>query len=241
MLCCVGRPDEATALHKLTTLMQLYGSLYMDKFAYTEGKITRKDDPGATLFSQSVKSRYGALYKGKCWCLLTDFLLPSATVIGAHLFKWEWSEYVHELGFDSINDVRNGLPLWKPLEWAFDTSRLCFIFEPSSQQFIAKILDPSILTVKLVDVGARKMGSQWRSPSQEVQNLTFQDIDSCPLQFAPGNLLRPYKRVLNFQARAARAYAIKHKWQPPSWDFTDYLTEGMEVSEKLQYWYNSMG
>lgn len=58
-----------------------------------------------------------------CWCLLTNAKLPYSTVIGAHLFKHKWSQQVHILEIDDINDLRNGLPLWKPIEWAFDTSR----------------------------------------------------------------------------------------------------------------------
>lgn len=239
-MLCPGRTEASTAIQKLTTLVQLFGAVHINKFAYTEGSIPCKDEPQALLFSQAVKSRYWALQKDKCWCLLTNCLLPSSAVIGIHLFKSEWSEDVAQIGLNSVNDVRNGLSLWEPLGWAFYTSRLCFTFEPVTQQFIAKILDPSILTVKLVDVDAKKMERQWQQPAQENQHLTFQDIDNSPLQFAPGNLLRPYKRVLNFQARLARLHAIQHKWQPASWDFTDYLTEGMEVSDKLQYWHDSM-
>ena len=29
-------------------------------------------------------------------------------------------------------------------------------------------------------------------------------------------------------------------WQPASWDFEDYLTEGMNLSEKLKIWFNSI-
>ena len=208
---------------------------------YTEGKVTHRNDPLVQFFSRDVKTEYGALQGSDCWCLLTNDVLPSSTVIGSHLFKWEWSEYVHLLGFEDINDVRNGLPLWKPLEWAFDTSRLCFTFDKTSDKFIAKVMDPSLLTKKLVNIGREKMGAvEWKRPPFRLRNLTFQDIDSRALEFDPGRPLRPYKRVLNFQARQARTYAIRRGWQPASWDFEDYLTEGMELSEKLKIWYNSM-
>ena len=207
---------------------------------YTEGNITRKTDLGAQLFSRSVKTQYGAVEVSDCWCLLTNAALPSSTVISLHLFKWEWSEYVHLLGFEDINDVKNGLPLWKPLEWAFDTSRLCFTFDKTSDKFIAKVMDPSILTEKLVDSGWEKMGTDWKRPPYALQNLTFQDFDNSALEFDPGRPLPLYKRVLNFQARQARTYAIRRRWQPASWDFEDYLTEGMDLSEKLKIWYNSM-
>ncbi|KAA6426318.1 MAG: hypothetical protein FRX49_03429 [Trebouxia sp. A1-2] len=236
-----GTSDEVLlALVEIKSLLQVHSALQLDRFMYTEGKVTRKTDPEAQLFSRSIKAQYGALQGSKCWCLLTNAVLPSSTVIGSHLFKWEWSEYSHLLGFENINDVKNGLPLWKPLEWAFDTSRLCFTFDKNSEKFIAKIMDSSILTKKLVDIGQEKMGSDWKSPPYPLQKLTFQDIDNRPLEFEPGRPLRPYKRVLNFQARQARTYAIRRGWQSASWDFEDYLTEGMDLSEKLKIWYNSM-
>ena len=240
-LCYAGTSNEVLlALVEIKSLLQVHSVLQLDRFTYTEGKVTRKNDPLAHLFSRSVKAEYGALQGNKCWCLLTNAILPSSTVIGSHLFKWEWAEYVHLLGFEEINDVKNGLPLWKPIEWAFDTSRLCFTFDKTFDKFIAKIMDPSILTKKLVDIGQEKMGTDWKSPPFPLKNLTFQDIDNRALEFDPGRPLRPYKRVLNFQARQARTYAIRRGWQPASWDFEDYLTEGMDLSERLKIWYNSM-
>ena len=67
-------------------------------------------------------------------------------------------------------------------------------------------MDPSILTEKLVDIGREKMGTDWKRPPYPLQNLTFQDIDNSALEFDPGWPPRPYKRVLNFQARQARTY-----------------------------------
>ena len=242
-LCNAGTSHDELllALVEIKSLLQVHSVLQLDRFMYTEGKVTRRNDPLVQFFSRDVKAEYGALQGRDCWCLLTNDILPSSTVIGSHLFKWEWSEYVHLLGFGDINDVRNGLPLWKPIEWAFDTSRLCFTFDKTSDKFIAKVMDPSILTKKLVDIGREKMGAvEWKQPPFRLKNLTFQDIDSRALEFDPGRPLRPYKRVLNFQARQARTYAIRRGWQPASWDFEDYLTEGMELSEKLKIWYNSM-
>ena len=185
-------------LDNIMRLLQLNNDMQMDRFMYTEGKITRKHDPEAKLFSKKVKNAYGALEHGQCWCLLTNALLPSSTVIAFHLFKWEWAECVYLLGFEDINDTRNGLPSWKPLEWAFDSSRLCFTYNKYTNQFIANVLDPNIL------------------------------------------LQRPFKRALNFQARQARKYAIRHNWKPLSWDFEDYLTEGLDMSQKIALWFESM-
>ena len=209
-LCYAGTSDEVLlALVEIKSLLQVHSVLQLDRFVYTEGKVTRKNDPLAQLFSRSVKAEYGALQGNKCRCLLTNAVLPSSTVIGFHLFKWEWSEYVHLLGFDDIDDVKNGLPLWKPIEWAFDTSRLSFTFDKTLDKFIAKVMDSSILTKRLVDIGQEKMGTDWKWPPFPLKNLTFQDIDSRALEFDPGRPLRAYKRVLNLQARQARTYAIR--------------------------------
>ncbi|PNH09061.1 hypothetical protein TSOC_004373, partial [Tetrabaena socialis] len=61
---------------------------------------------------------------------------PYRLVCGAHLFKYAWRSYVSDvLGFDNINDVKNGLLLLKPLEEAFDAGYL--IFERKDGQFVA--------------------------------------------------------------------------------------------------------
>ena len=174
-------------------LVQFNSSMQLDRFMYTEGKVTCKTDLDADRFSKKVKRAYGASAGDQCWCLLTDDKLPRSTVIGAHLFKWEWAEDVYLLGVQDIHDTRNGLPLWKPLEWAYDTSRLCFTYNKATCQFIANILDPSILPMKLTNLGQSKMGREWVHPPRHLWNLTFQHIDHQPLKFAPNRLHRPFK------------------------------------------------
>lgn len=186
---------------------------------YTEGKVTCRNDPDAKHFSKNVKTAYGALPHGQCWCLLTNDRLPKSTIIGAHLFKWEWADDAYLLGVQDINDTRNGMPLWKPLKWAYDSSRLCFTYSKATSQFIANILDPSILPVKLIDVGRNKMGAKWVEPPNHLKKLTFRHIDRKPLEFAPTLLHRPFRRISYFQAGQARKYAIRRNWESASWDF----------------------
>jgi hypothetical protein len=66
--------------------------------------------------------------------MLTGVKLPSRHVIGAHIFKFCWSAYAEQfLGIEDIDDPRNGLLLCKPVEEAFDTSAICFIFNEETQ------------------------------------------------------------------------------------------------------------
>lgn len=106
-------------LQKLFSLTEINSSINMDQFMYTEGKISRR----AGDFGHRVKSAYNARSGNKCWCLLTDAKLPNETVIAGHLFKHQWKEYTHLIGINDIDCTQNGLPLWKPIEWAFDTAR----------------------------------------------------------------------------------------------------------------------
>jgi hypothetical protein len=49
-----------------------------------------------------------------------------------------------------IDDVRNGLLLFKPIEWAFDTSQLCFKLDPFND-FVPHLLNNNLKEMKLID------------------------------------------------------------------------------------------
>lgn len=95
---------------------------------------------------------YSALDGGECWCLLIDAKLPAFTVVGAHLFKHEWSEYAQLLGMKDIDELGNGLPLWKPVEWAFDTSRSGFYCLISSLPIKCQSNARRLLVLALINV-----------------------------------------------------------------------------------------
>jgi hypothetical protein len=54
------------------------------------------------------------------------------------------------MGFADIHDEQNGLLLFKPVEWAFDTSRLTFVYNADFQAFEAHILDQSMCSTPLL-------------------------------------------------------------------------------------------
>jgi hypothetical protein len=114
----IVRQDEK--LDRIIVLAEINSSLHMDQFLYTEGKISRHNSDFGNRVKADYKARCG---NNNCWCLLTNAVLPRNTVIGGHLFKRKWKDRSHIIGIDDVDDTRNGLPLWKPVEWAFDTSR----------------------------------------------------------------------------------------------------------------------
>ena len=105
-------------------------------------------------------------------------------------------------------------------------------------RFLARILDPALLSVRLADMGARLMGASWKPPTtQQALNLTFNDLEGQPLQFPPGCLERPMKRVLCNQAHLAMEEAAKQGW--PQISFEDFWTEGEDYLEKVNAWVTS--
>ena len=111
--------------------------------------------------------------------------------------------------------------------------RLCFTFAEDSEEFICKILDSGLLQTRLADKGRQLMGQEWIEPPRAVRTLTFGDIDGCALQFHHANPLRPYRRVMSFQARQARAEALDRNWITDGWDFHDYASEGEDVPTQV--------
>ncbi|DBB00070.1 TPA: hypothetical protein ACH3X1_013926 [Trebouxia sp. C0004] len=207
--------------------------LYDNVFRYSESKISKSTN---RKLKGRLKAAYGKTVQGKLVCMLTSEALPSKTVIAAHLYKSSWAVFVElALGFSDIDDVRNGLLLWKPIEHAFDTAQMCFTYDTHSNSFVARVLNSALLTEKLSSYGQRVMGASWAAPSSaRAMTLTFADIDKEALSFPLGCEVRPYRRVLCYQARLAQREAAKQGWIQI--DFDDFWSEDEPYVAKVQHW-----
>jgi hypothetical protein len=186
--------------------------------------------------------------------MLLDTALPSDLVIAPHLFRRSHAFLSEKLmGFPDIDDVKNGLLLFKPLEHAYDHFQISFIYDQSSDEFRLKIFDRSLRQVRLFEKlsnpqrGILLQGvvlpTNWKSEgprnapgtNYNIQT-TFGDLEGRPLRFQ--SVERPYKRCLNLQARLARMKAIEEKWINPDEDeFEDFWSEGMSLAEKMEFYY----
>jgi hypothetical protein len=64
--------------------------------------------------------------------MLLDTGLPKSIVIASHLFRRANEHIAKELmNIDNIDDEKNGLLLFKPIESAFDHFDLSFIYDTS--------------------------------------------------------------------------------------------------------------
>ena len=116
----VGKLAESVSIRNTLQPILTYGS----------SQITTCHDPG---FRADVLRAYG--YSGNAisgrsktiHCIILGHPVPSSSLIAGHLFKFQWARVSDRLLGVDINDPRNGLPMFKPLEDAFDTLRLIII------------------------------------------------------------------------------------------------------------------
>lgn len=62
-------------------------------------------------------------------CLILDRPVPKQSLVVGHIFKHEWAPGSQAFMGINIDDTRNALPLFKPLEDAFDRLQLCIAVE----------------------------------------------------------------------------------------------------------------
>ncbi|KAI9088759.1 hypothetical protein DFS34DRAFT_640245 [Phlyctochytrium arcticum] len=78
-------------------------------------------------------------------CSLLGSYLPAGNIIAAHIFPRIWSHSLYLLEIDDVDDLRNGVFLYKPIEHALDAGWITFLFSPSTNQFHCRVLYPGIL------------------------------------------------------------------------------------------------
>lgn len=155
-----------------------------------------------------------------------EIKLPSFLVIGSHMFKHEWASDAQViLKFNNINNPRNGLLLFQPLEKAFDRSQLCFVkCLTNNDQFTLKLLDQNLRNRSLFEACVQYVTEtscatidktveqvctllESRLRNKDGRPLMFNDVEGMSLICR--GYIRPFKRCLNFHANRAHDYARK--------------------------------
>lgn len=152
--------------------------------------------------------------------MLSGLVLPRPVVIAAHIFKHAWAEFVERwMGFSDIDDVRNGMLLFKPIEHAFDHGKLC-LMEDRGDSLVCRLIDPALKNTGLLAY-MREMDRQagpdrytwsewadWEPVSSAVGDRTFGWLEGRWLGMTHsrqgrGLHVSPFKRCCWFQATMA--------------------------------------
>jgi hypothetical protein len=136
-------------------------------------------------------------YSNKIRCMATGILQNRDLVIASHI----WKQCKHGVGLpkfglrrEDSRDPRNGLLLLRDIELKFDVKEVCFVYNPLTQQFSIKVLNPALMTVVIANSNGK----------------TFADINDQPLQH-PQNKI-PFRRLLSFHAQCSFQAALEKEW-----------------------------
>lgn len=227
---------QARELEQARVTLPLLGALLQRSVRYSDSK--RRSKVSSTLKKKLTALEGKGVPRDQLRCMLLDVLLPYSSVIAAHLLKREWDDLSRQLAdVDDVDDVRNGLLLYKPLEWAFDTSRLAFVWDGARGAFVAHVLDPNILDVRLVDKAKAVLKERHKTGDEDVlRDRCFRDVHGTALVLPLG--FSPWRRCLCLHAHLARDEALRRKWltSDEEFRFDDFWSEDMSGVEKVRHW-----
>jgi HNH endonuclease len=201
-------------------------------------------------FKRKLCQFYKCYRRKKQWirCMVLDVSFPKSVVTAAHLFPRHNEVIANRyMGIHNIDDTRNGMLMFKPLEYAFDRFQLSFIRE-DDLSFKLKLFDQSICDTKLIDYITEDEKKRVVMDAVLVRGTsvpcdfnitqTFGQIDGRIIQFHNRN--RPYNRCLNLQARLAYSIALKRGWIDDSYQFNDFWSDAMSLADQMEMFQNSI-
>jgi hypothetical protein len=215
------------------------------------------------LFKMNLRFGYDcADGSNSTYCMLLGISLPNSVVIAAHLFRRSLEYLARSLmDFDDIDNARNGLLLFAPIEKAYDNFDISFIWSNESSSFKIKVFNSAMLQRLLIEdltfeqlnaLGVNlALTQQNRNAGQAVRPTyapgtqfdiytTYGEIEAQGAELLFRNNLRPFRRCLNFQAKLARQRAISRGWVMPSYDFPDFASENYAGPNILTRYFLSM-
>jgi hypothetical protein len=77
-------------------------------------------------------------------CSLLGVPVPIHHCIASHCFQRKWRIHSDLVAIDDVNSPQNGLFLYRPIEYCFDNGFLIFVFSPSENAFICRLLRKSM-------------------------------------------------------------------------------------------------
>jgi hypothetical protein len=179
--------------------------------------VTSKSRQSATVeFKTGLKMAYGqpSDFQEPLFDMATGHKLPHSTVVASHIFQRRWANYLSIFTkMTDIDDVRNGLLLYKPVEWAFDRAKLCVEVRGDCMSFF--LLDRELENIKLTDKAKElRLDSQRPGAFSKAEaglgEITFGDLDGSPVHIPPNHHINPARRLLSLHAQASWIRACKY-------------------------------
>ncbi|TDH64761.1 hypothetical protein CCR75_008782 [Bremia lactucae] len=211
---------------------------------------------GNNYFKHNLCKYYKCYQRKRTWvqCMLLDVAFPKSLVIASHLFRRSNEDLADRfLKISDIDDVKNGMLLFKPLKYAYDHFHISFVRD-NTGAFRLKLFDPNIRNTRLIDMVIENSKNEkvfdeiqikelhesislTQEPCEFDVNTTFGDVDGTALAFI--GLERPFNRCLYIQASMARILAVKNGWVEESYDFPDFWDD-VDLNDKMDFFHRSL-
>lgn len=146
-------------------------------------------------------------------CQLLNCRLPTRLTRVAHIFPRRFVGKRWTPGAGNIDNPRNTLVLFIPIERVFDRGQILFYWDHASELFRMYVLDPDLMEMSLGDVSTKYLKPDLLPLMVSIEGLKFKDLHQSPLVFPNGSF--PLRRCVNFMAHRFRYEAIhKRNWLP---------------------------
>ena len=133
------------AVHHLITLFLREFLNFEDATAASQ-----KESDVNIQFKALMRAEYHQFDQDVLFDMATGEYLPNDTVVASHIFLYRWRRRIsHYTTFNDVDDVHNGLLLYKPVEWAFNRAKICISVDNGRMVF--HLLDHNLYHVRLAD------------------------------------------------------------------------------------------
>ena len=171
----------------------------------------------SNVFKESLATYYGCTRATDTHvkCMLTNAFYPRHEVRASHIITRSTDgDTMHLYGLPpNVDHVRNGLLLLEPIEQAFDRKDICFLYNSLTNQLVAKVLNPNLMSELMPKPGARGSTATYAQ--------TYGSIDGLVLQLPSG--VFPYRRALSMHAKFAYSRALHLGWITASATLDSYF------------------
>jgi hypothetical protein len=177
-------------------------------------------------FQDVVKREYNQFDQDDLFDMATGETFLHERVAITHIFQSRWRKFLPLFTSSAnIDDVHNGLMLYKPVAWAFNRGKLCIQVDRVGRMSF-HLFDDDLRDISLASK-ARSLQIAPRPTDEVVGELdltfgeldfTFGDLDGKEVQFPVGSTMRPSKRLLALHAYAAwlKAWSLHPDIQFPT-------------------------
>ena len=190
-------PNPNRVVHRLITL-------FLREFLnFEDATAASQEQSNANIrFKALLKTEYHQFTQDNLFDVAIGELLPDETVVASHIFLYKWRRRIsHYTTFNDVDDVRNGLLLYKPVEWAFNRAKICISINDAGRM-VFHLLDHDLYHVRLADKACEFQTDSQSRGRRELQT-TFGDLDGKEVQFPSESTTRPAKHLLGIHAVAA--------------------------------------